>query len=224
MDNNRSGILKELVAIAVVILLLLSAGGFLVRNVVIGLRSLDDAKLAQELDRGELEKTLRSIDLEKTLRELAGKLLPAKDKQPAPGKVQPAAPADGAKPPVAAKKGEITSVRFFEGGQSPPAIAQRTYAGEFSPRARIIYTEIAYKNNSYKIADAAIPLILRYIDPAGRQVAEIKRTAQPKKDWESARFTSGAGAAEVGSWQSGRYTVKIYFDGDHIGDYNFTIQ
>ncbi len=224
MDSNRSGIVKELVAIVVVILLLLSAGGFLVRNVVIGLRSLDDAKLAQELDRGELEKTLRSFDLEKTLRELAGKILPAKDKQPAPAPAQPAAPAGETKPPAAGKKGEITAVRFFEGGQNPPALAQRTYAGEFTPRARIIYTEIAYKNNNHKIADSSIPLVLRYIDPAGRQVAEIKRTAQPKKDWESARFTTGAGAAEVGSWQSGRYTVKIYFDGDHIGDYNFTIQ
>lgn len=224
MDNNRSGIIKELVAIVLIVILLLATGGFLVRNVVVGLRSLDDAKLAQELDGGEFEKAFRSIDLEKTLRELAGKLLPAKDKQPAPVQPQPAASAGGNKQPAAGKKGEITAVRFFEGGQNPPALAQRSYAGEFSPRARVIYTEIAYKNNSYKIADAAIPIVLRYIDPAGRQVAEIKRTAQPKKDWESARFTTGAGAAEVGSWQPGRYTVKIYFDGDHIGDYNFTIQ
>jgi hypothetical protein len=224
LDNNRSGIIKELVVIAVVILLLLAAGGFLVRNVVVGLRSLDDAQLAQEQGGGELEKALRSIDLEKTLRELAGKLLPAQDKQPAPAKPQTAAPAGETKPSAPGKKGEITAVRFFEGGQNPPALAQRTYAGEFSSRARIIYTEIAYKNNSYKIADAAIPIILRYIDPSGRQVAEIKKTAQPKKDWESARFTTGAGAAEIGSWQPGRYTVKLYFDGDHIGDYNFTVQ
>ena len=222
MDNNRSGIIKELVVIALVILLLLAAGGFLVRNVVVGLRSLDDTKPAQELG-GDLEKSLRSLDLEKNLRELAGKILPAKDKQPAPAPQQPPAPAGGTTP-AAGKKGEITAVRFFEGGQNPPAIAQRAYAGEFSPRSRMIYTEIAYKNNSYKIADAAIPLVLRYIDPAGRQVAEIKRTAQPKKDWESARFTTGAGTAELGPWQPGRYTVKLYFDGEHIGDYNFTIQ
>ncbi len=207
MNNNRSGIIKELIAIVAVIAILLTAGGFLVRNVVVGLRSLDDAQLAQELDGGELEKTFRGIDIEKNLREFVGKLLPAKDKQPAPG-----------------KKGEVTAVRFFEAGQTPPALAQRAYAGEFSLRARTIYTEIAYKNNSYKIADAAIPLVLRYIDPAGRQVAEIKRTAQPKKDWASARFTTGVGAAEIGPWQAGRYTVKVYFDGDHIGDYNFTIQ
>lgn len=224
MDNNRSGIIKELVAIVVVIALLLTAGGFLVRNVVVSLRSLDDPQIARELDGGGLEKTFRSIDIEKTLRELAGKLLPAKDKQPAPAQPQTAAPAGEAKPPAAGKKGEITAVRFFEAGQTPPALAQRTYAGEFSPRARIIYTEIAYKNNSYKIADAAIPLVLRYIDPAGRQVAEIKKTAQPKKDWASARFTTGVGAAEIGPWQAGRYTVKLYFDGDHIGDYTFIIQ
>ncbi|MDT8902896.1 hypothetical protein [Anaeroselena agilis] len=208
MDSNRSAIIKELTVILVIVALLLATGGLLVRNVVVGLRSLDNATLAGELD-GGIDKTFRGFDIEKTIRELAGKFLPAKEKQPAP---------------VGAKKGQVTTVRFFEGGRQITPYKQRTYSAQFSPRAKNIYTEIAYKNNSYKIADAAIPVVLQYIDPAGRKVVEIKKTTHPKKDWASVVFASGAGADEVGSWQTGRYTVKVYFDGDHIGDYNFTIQ
>ncbi len=209
MDNNRAAITRELIVILLVVVLLIAAGGLLVRNVVVGLRSLDEGQIAWELDSGELEKTLRDINLEKTLRDLAGKILPAQQAKTAP-----------AASPAAGSKHEITAVRFFEGGQTPPALNQRAYAGQFSAKARIIYTEIAYKNKNYKIADATIPVVFRYLAPDGRQIAELQKNAQPKKDWASAIFTAGASS----SWQQGRYTVKIYFDGDHIGDYNFTIQ
>jgi hypothetical protein len=219
MDNNRAAIARELIVILVVVALLLAAGGLLVRNVVVALRSLDEGQIARELDSGQLEKTLGGIDLEKTLRDLAGKILPAREPQPAPPPA--AAPAAGSQPAAGAKH-QITAVRFFEGGQTPPALSQRSYASQFSPQARIIYTEIAYKNKNHKIADAAIPVVIRYLAPDGRQIAEQQKTARPKKNWASAIFTTGA--ANSGPWQPGRHTVKIYFDGDHIGDYTFTIQ
>lgn len=223
MDNNRPAIIKELVVIIVVVALLMTAAGFLARNVIVAVRSLDGTQTADDFN---------IDDLEKALRDLAAKLLPADSKKSPPAAPtppaaapQPASPAGQAKQPAAEnKKGEVTTVRFFEAGRDIPQPQSRRYADQFSRQARNIYIEIAYKNNGYKIADASVPLEIRCLDSTGQAVAELKKTASPKKEWATAVYTTALGASETATWRSGPYTVKIFFDGDYIGDYKFSVE
>ncbi len=226
MDNNRAAIMKELVVIIVVVALLAAAAGFLIRNVVVAVRSLDGMETSADFNF-----SLDVGDFEKAFRDLAAKYLPAESKKtpaaPAPPAAapQPAAPAGQAKQPAAEnKKGEVTTVRFFEAGKDVPQPQARRYAVQFSRQARNIYFEIAYKNNGFRVADAIIPLEIRCIDTAGQTVAELKTAAKPKKEWATAVYTNVLGPPATGAWSSGQYTVKVFFDGDPIGDYKFTIE
>ncbi len=208
MDDNRTAIMKELVTVLLVAVLLLAAAGFAVRNVYIAVRSLDGAPAAAD------ELTMDAV--EKALREITAQLMPA----PKP-KAPPPAAAPQPAPPAA--KGQITAVRFFAGDRLSP-VQERRYADTFIHPAGNIYLEINFKNNAYNIADATIPLVIRHIDPAGRMTAEIKKTAQPKKEWASAKFATVLDAYKPGAWPSGRHTVKILFDGEEAGEYTFIIQ
>jgi hypothetical protein len=213
MDDNRSAIIKELIALLLVAALLFTAAGFALRNVIVAVRALDGAPAAA--DDFSLDAARQA------LRDLGAKLLPASGPTPPSAAPQPAAPAGQAAP--AAQKGEVTAVRFFAADKLPP-LAERRYADQFTRPSGNIYIQISFKNNSHKIADASIPLIIRHIDPAGRMAAEIKKTAEPKKEWASASFATALTAYKPGAWPAGRHTVKILFDGEPAGEYSFTIQ
>jgi hypothetical protein len=216
LSSNRAAILKEIIAIVLVAAVLLATAGFLIRQVVVAVQALDEADMTDDASGAAFEKALR---------ELADKILTAVNRQPSPPP-PPTAPGSSQKPPIAAgKKGEVTTVRFFEAGREIPALKDRRYTSQFSHQASYIYTEIVYRNNGYKIADATIPLIIECLAPDGRKVAELRKTLLPKKDWATAVFAARLGPTDVGgSWQRGPYTFKIYFDGDYIGDYQIVIE
>ena len=219
MNHNRQGITKEVVIVILLTAAILATGGLLVANVVAAVRSLDGA---------QAERGPTAGDFEKALKDIAGKILPAEKKTAAPPPAPaapaiPAAPGDAKTAAPAAKKAEVKGVKFYEAPREGVPANQRSYNTRFS-RPRYIFTEISYKNNSHQVADAEIPLIIRYHDPAGQMVGEIRRTAQPKKEWASALFASGWGPAAPAQWQPGQYTVKLYVEGDFIGDFTFTIE
>lgn len=218
MDNNRAAITRELILILVVVALLLTAAGFLVRNVIVAVRSLDGAPAAQE--------SFSLDDLDKAVRDLAARIPGGKkNPAPAPAPAPAAPPAARPQPPAAeTQKSAVTSVRFFEAGKDIPQPKARQYAVKFDRQARNILVEIAYKNSSYNIADATIPLEIRCLGPAGQAVGELKTTARPKKEWATAVYSNILAAAPAGGWPAGQYTVTVFFDGDYIGDYKFAIE
>ncbi len=215
MNDNRAAITKELVAILLIVVMLLGIGGLLVRNVVVAVRALDGPNPpAAAGDLGLADA------VENALRDLAAKLLPSGQKTPPAAAPQPAP----AKPPVpAAQKGPVTAVRFFAGDKLPP-VQDRRYADQFTRSAGNIYLEISFNNKYHTINDASIPIVIQHYDPAGRMVAESKKTAQPKKEWKSAKFATILDTYKPGAWPNGRHTVKLIFDGEQAGEYSFTIQ
>lgn len=213
MDHNRPGVTKEVVIVLLLAAAILATGGLLVANVVTAVRSLDGAQVEHGPTAG---------DFEKALKEIAGKILPAEKKSTAPPPA-PAVPGDAKPAATAAKKAEVKGVKFYEAAREGAPANQRVYNTRFS-RPRYIFTEISYKNNSHQVADAEIPLTIRYHDPSGQVAAELKRSAQPKKEWASAVFATGWGPAAPAQWQPGQYTIKVYVEGDFIGDFNFTVE
>jgi len=220
MDKNRAAITRELVVIVLVVALLLTAAGFLVSNVVTAVRALDGA----ETSAGDAF-SFEVGDVEKALRDLAGKILPAdapKSQPPAPA--APAAPADRAKQPGENKKAAVTSVRFFEAGKDIPRTQARQYAAQFSPQARYVYVEIGVKHNRYKIADSTLQFAVQCFDPAGSKTDERKLSAKAGKETASGFVALPLDAAKAGGWKAGQYTVKVFLDGENIGEYKFAIQ
>jgi hypothetical protein len=213
MDGNRQPIMKELVAVVLVVALLLTVGGCLVGNVVSSLRALDTAEAEPAPGLGDIEKSLQSwID----------GLFPQKKATPP---AQPAAPpADGSKPKAGAAKAEIQKVRFFEAGKEVPALKDRDYDDAFDRKARHIYCEVVYKNNGYKVADSEFPVVVQAYNAAGKMIGERKGTLKPRKEWATANFTANWGNDDPGFWQPGRYTVKIAFEGVQVGEYGFRVE
>ena len=133
--------------------------------------------------------------------------------------VTPSAPASK----EAVKKAELKNIKLYEAGKEIPAVKARSYNTQFSRQARLIYVEISYKNNNYKISDSVLPVTLQYYGPSGQMLAELKATAQPKKDWASAIYTRGWGPAEGTPWQAGTYIVKVILEGEAAGETKFEI-
>lgn len=215
MDGNRRSITKEVVGILLVVAVLLTVGGCLVRNVVVGLRSLDTAKSEPAPGLGDLEKSLRSwVD----------GLFPQKQASAPASSPQPAAaPPSGSKPAAVAAKIEIQQVRFFEAGKDIPAIKDRVYKSQFTKEARHIYCEVTYKNNNYKVADSEVSVVVQAYNASERMIGERKGVLRPRKEWATANFTANWGNDEPGYWQPGRYKVKIALEGVPAGEYTFRV-
>ena len=230
MDNNRSGIIKEVIIVVLLAAMILTTGGYLVRNVVVSALTADEQQLGRDS---------ADFNLEKTLQDLLGSFLGKKDSTPAnkpapelpppptpqPAASQPPQPAE-AKPPGAltGKKVEVTQVRFFESGRDIPAPRDRVYRTSFNNQSRFIVTEVSFKNPNYQITEMPIPVVFQFYTVDGKLMTELKKQAEPKKEWATASFASSLGRAEPGFWQQGQYTVKVYMGEQHIGDYKFSVE
>lgn len=174
------------------------------------------------LDFGKTDVTVELQKWEKSVTNKIEDLIDGLNSKPAePIKSAAVPPASGSKDPM--KKAELKTIKLYEAGKEIPAVKARSYATQFTRQARLIYVEISYKNNNYKIADSTLPVTLQYYGPSGQLLTELKATAQPKKDWASAIYTRGWGPAEGAAWQAGTYTVKVILDGETAGDVKFDI-
>ena len=211
MNGSRKSVIREAAIVAMVAVVLFSIGGYLIHNVVVGIRSLNTEKL-------DIDADSVSVSLEKAVHDIVDKvtLFAQSFSQPnPPGTAVPAA---------ADRKAEVKQVRFFETGKVIPVPKDRKYSERFSEQARYIYTEVTYKNNNYKVQDTEIPITAQYLDAAGKVIAEKKGVARPKKEWAGALYIMSAGQEQPGKWVKGQYSVKIFIDEEFIGDYTFSVE
>ena len=210
--TGKGSHLTDAIVIALFIAFLIG-GGYYASRAVVSLSALDFGKTDVTVELQKWEKSVTN-KIEELFDSLNSK--PAEPVKPAT-----VSPASGSKELV--KKAELKTIKFYEAGKEIPAVKVRSYATQFTRQARLIYVEISYKNNNYKIADSTLPVTLQYYDPSGQLLAELKATAQPKKDWASAIYTRGWGPAEGAPWQAGTYTVKVILDGETVGEAKFDI-
>ena len=182
----------------------------------------------QNLSAMDFGKTDMTVELQQWEKLLANRIndavdnLKAKTEELTTPAVPAATPAtSGLKESV--KKAELKNIKLYEAGKEIPAVKARSYSAQFSRQARLVYVEISYKNNNYKISDSVLPVTIQYYGPSGQILAELKATAQPKKDWASAIYTRGWGPPEGTPWQAGTYIVKVILDGETAGETKFDI-
>lgn len=121
-------------------------------------------------------------------------------------------------------KANVTNVRFFEETNKIPPPKDRKYATEFAvATSRFIFIEVSFKHHRYKKSESEIPLIIEYYNPEGKRIAELKRMVKIKKQWATASYATGWGKTTPGGWETGKYSVKLYLEGQPVGEYNFTV-
>jgi hypothetical protein len=191
-----------------VLLAFLVTGGFLVRNVVLNLQTLDMAKF-------DLDAEFQGF--EQKINDAFATITGFTWTKSAPSIIAP----DPAKNSAIAI--EVTSVRFFE-AQNAPAAKDRSYKTVFPRNSRIIYTEIGYKNNRYKIADAEITVRIEFHGLNSQKPTIIHGISRPKKEWASVLFILRWPPPESGLWKADQYTVKIFLEGKLAAEHKFEIK
>ena len=145
---------------------------------------------------------------------------------PANSKAPPSSPVVVSKEPAknAARLAEIKSVKLFESGPSIPPVGKRNYQNQFSRQAGRIFVEVLYRNLSFRVADATIPLSILYYGPTGALLQEISSKTSPKKEYESAITSLGWRPEGEGGWPPGKYTVKVALEGEPLQELSFEIR
>ena len=101
-------------------------------------------------------------------------------------------------------------------------MGQRDYKTRFSrEQTRYIYTEIAYDNKLYQVADFTSLVTIVYGGSAFTQ--ELKGTIQQDKSAQDGLYWRGMGWSEPGKWPAGTYTVTIYLEGEKVGQSRFEV-
>jgi len=218
MDNpSKSSSLGDIIILSVFIVFLVW-GGFQVKNAIVTLISTDIGQVEKH-DKVEIA---REIDnLGKSITESVDKFMSG-NKTDGPKSTpagNPKAPA-----PATGKILEVRSVKFFEAGKDVPALRSRTYNTQFSPQSRIIYTEIYYKHNNFKVSESKVPVNIQIFNASGQRVYNFDGFAQPKIDWDTAAYTRGWSPPDSGVWPIGIYTVKVTAEEQPIGEYKFEIK
>jgi serine/threonine protein kinase len=117
---------------------------------------------------------------------------------------------------------DVQAIRFFESGTRARSMGQRDYAARFSrEQTRYIYTEIAYNNKLYQVADFTSPVTIVYRGSAFTQ--ELKGTIQQDKSARDGLYWRGMGWTEPGKWPTGTYTVTIYLEGERVRQSRFEV-
>ncbi len=126
--------------------------------------------------------------------------------------------------PSVQKDYQITNVRFFEGGDSTPDVADRRYGNKF-PRetTRRIYTELRIKNFRYKERAHEHDVEWVYYNPNGSIWGKMNSKFNVKSIWENAWIQRGWGWSNAGNWSSGTYRVKLFIDGTEVAENTFKI-
>jgi hypothetical protein len=226
MNNNRKGIVKDVIIVVVLVVSLLAGAGYFAQRTLVAVRNLNGEQSDPGLDLGSVLKAAQ---------QWADKALPQEKTVPQPAPMpkpsEPATPAakdNGPKateqPAAAGKKVELTTVSFFEGDKTAPPAKDRIYTSYFSAQARYIHTQVVMKNNNYQVADANVAIAVEYYDAAGQRMIERKVNGALKKEWNKPSYTTGLGSLEPGYWKPGKYTVKVYFDGQLAGTYGFSVE
>lgn len=218
MERNNG--VRDIIIVVMVVAVLFIGGGFAVWNVF--------RNLAAAETEAEPVIPIKYIEqLEHTYKEFVENFIDGEPKEPPtvtqpPTNPNPLLPA--AKPSQPVASGLVKKVQLFESGVKTPEANQRRYTSVFNKRSHYICLEIRYTNPQYKIADAKIPVIARFYNERQELVVERKVFSSPKKSWQGVNMVVKAGDNKAGFWQSGRYVVKLEFDGKPAGEYPFVVK
>ena len=111
-------------------------------------------------------------------------------------------------------------------------IPSYTFAGNTNNRievnfnktnSRYIYTELKVNNLQYKGKKHSHDGVWLYYNPNGSLRGRIEGTFNIKPKWATSWIYRGWGWANPGEWPVGTYRVKLFLDGEKIGDQYFTI-
>lgn len=158
---------------------------------------------------------------------LVGPLIAKKVEIPGPQEGPPTQASNPETSPTVVKKSglrraEIISLKLFEVSGEIPAIGARRYEIRFSRQSQKIFVEVHYNNFSYRVADAVLPLNIRFHGPTGELLHEIASTSSPKKEYRSA--ITSIGWRPDGGWKPGKYVVKVELDGEAVKEATFEVQ
>ncbi len=118
----------------------------------------------------------------------------------------------------------IRHIKFFESDFRAPPVGQRKQTTRFSQQeTRYIFTEIAYNNKFYGIANSESQVSLVYSNADQTFSQELKGTINQQKGAETGLYCRGMGWSEPGKWLPGNYTVTIFLEGQQVGQSRFEI-
>jgi serine/threonine protein kinase len=118
----------------------------------------------------------------------------------------------------------LRHIKFFESDFKAPPVARRKYTTRFSKEnTRYIFTEIAYNNKFYRIANSKSRVTLVYSNADQTVREESKGAINQQKGAETGLYWRGMGWSEPGKWLPGNYTVTIFLEGQKVGQSRFEI-
>jgi hypothetical protein len=120
--------------------------------------------------------------------------------------------------------GKVTSLLFYESGNSFPPKNQRKYSERFSEKeTRYIYWEL---NLEYPAPGRYVSFFITYIyyRPDGTEFGRSKTLSYIEKDWTSSWRSQAWGNNTPGAvYRKGVYTVKLYMADEEIASGKFEI-
>lgn len=117
----------------------------------------------------------------------------------------------------------VTSLKFFESGNTPPPKGQRSYATSFpKPFTRYVNWELGLEHPAPG-DKKTFRIDFKYIQPDGSIFAESFFDTSIRSDWQESWHSLGRGWAGPGRWTPGTYDVEIMVDGKIIATGKFDI-
>ena len=121
---------------------------------------------------------------------------------------------------------EFQSIKFFEGGNNPPAPESDNQFKTDFPRstARYIHFLVNAKNLLHRNRSQKPLIIGRYYYPDGTLFGEARiDTVEVPASWDIAELWTGWGWDKSGNWTLGTYRVEVLFGNTKVGEGKFTI-
>ncbi|WP_173087088.1 hypothetical protein [Fundidesulfovibrio magnetotacticus] len=120
--------------------------------------------------------------------------------------------------------GSVVSVKFFEGGQSGPALAQRSYRDAFSRNnTRFIHYEVTMEFPLNATRTRTIELQCVCVASDGREIFRLTLPCKVEQGYEVGIYSLGWGREKTGGWEPGSYTVKFYFSDREVASGSFRV-
>ena len=119
---------------------------------------------------------------------------------------------------------KVTSVRFFEAGDTAPDVKDRQYENRFKKnKTRRIWSELKIKNFQYEKAPHEHKVKWVYYNPDGSVRCTMESDFKVKKIWQNSWTQKGWGWKEAGNWPKGTYRVKVFIDAEEVDETTYTI-
>jgi len=119
---------------------------------------------------------------------------------------------------------EVISVKFFEAGDNPPELAQRSFASSFARNPiRYIWTQIDVKNLLYNVRQQNHSISWQYYTSDGNLWGEVKGDFPIPPDWATAYHQNALGWSNAGNWPAGKFTVHVLIDGQKVAQGEFSV-